>query len=400
MLTSLKTIYKIGPGPSSSHTMGPYKAALDFKGLIPNDKDINIEVILYGSLALTGKGHMTDAIIIKALSDYKTECKFDINTKTIHPNTMTFIAKKGFEVIKEETYISIGGGSVIKGGESFIEEKEVYDISNFAELREKLSQCDLVSYVKKHEGEDIVEYLTKALDEMFGCIERGLETKGFVAGKLKVKRVASDIIKTSESASDKDSFLLKLSAYAYAVAEENAAGGTIVTAPTCGSAGVLPAILYYLYKYENFSKEKLVEGLMIAGLVGDIVKHNATISGAVGGCQAEIGTATSMAAAALTYLEKENIDAIEYAAELAMEHSLGLTCDPVDGYVAIPCIERNAVGTMKAYEAYVMARFIGKARKNAISFDEVVKAMSETGNSLPIEYKETSLGGLAKVHKF
>ena len=233
MLTSLKTIYKIGPGPSSSHTMGPYKAALDFKGLIPNDKDINIEVILYGSLALTGKGHMTDAIIIKALSDYKTECKFDINTKTIHPNTMTFIAKKGFEVIKEETYISIGGGSVIKGGESFIEEKEVYDISNFAELREKLSQCDLVSYVKKHEGEDIVEYLTKALDEMFGCIERGLETKGFVAGKLKVKRVASDIIKTSESASDKDSFLLKLSAYAYAVAEENAAGGTIVTAPTC-----------------------------------------------------------------------------------------------------------------------------------------------------------------------
>lgn len=398
MLTSLRTLYKIGPGPSSSHTMGPFKAAGDFLTLLPVDFDGTVKVTLFGSLALTGRGHMTDRIIEKAFGKIPTEIVFDINTKPIHPNTLKFEAVVSGDMISE-TYLSVGGGTVLRQGQTLIEEEEKYDVDSLETLKDRLQSISLRDYVCKCEGADIESYLTEILHAMFMCIENGLTKTGTVAGTLKVKRVAKEIFELAQAAEPKEAVMLTLAAYAYAVAEENSGGFQVATAPTCGSAGVLPAVLYYLYKYKGYDEDKLIEGLMVAGLIGLIVKHNATISGAVGGCQAEIGTATSMAAAALTYLKGQDLGTVEYAAELAMEHSLGLTCDPVGGYVAIPCIERNAVGALRAYEAYVMARFIGKARRNAVTFDEVVAVMAETGRSLPTEYKETSLGGLAKIHK-
>lgn len=398
MLTSMKTIYKYGPGPSSSHTMGPYKAALEFKTRLNKDVDF-IDVNLYGSLALTGRGHKTDTIIQQALKEYKVNFNFDIKTKTVHPNTLSFCVRfiDGSKV--EEVYLSLGGGSIKRAEDSFIDENEIYDIDCFKRLYDVTKGSTIKEYVIKTEGKDILPFLDDVLTKMFESVERGLITEGYLADKLKVKRVAVEVNKEARECSDDDSHLLKMASYAYAVAEENTGAGMIVTAPTCGSAGVLPSVLYYLYHDKKVAREELIEGLIMAGLVGLIVKHNATISGAVGGCQAEIGTATSMAAAALTYIESKNLQAVEYAAELSMEHSLGLTCDPVGGYVAIPCIERNVVGSLKAYESYLMTKYVGKTRKNSISFDEVVYAMAETGNSLPQEFKETSLSGLANVHK-
>lgn len=394
----MKTIYKYGPGPSSSHTMGPYKAALEFKDHL--DKEVQtIDVVLYGSLALTGLGHKTDSIIKQALENYIVYIKFDVKTKTVHPNTLTFCAHFVDGSSKEEVYLSLGGGSIKRVEDSFIYEPEIYDIDCFKKIYDVTKDMTVKEYVIKTEGKSIVAFLDDILTKMFESVERGLIAKGFLADKLKVKRVAGEVNKEARECLDDDSHLLKMASYAYAVAEENTGAGMIVTAPTCGSAGVLPAVLYYLSHDKNVAREELIEGLMMAGLVGLVVKHNATISGAVGGCQAEIGTATSMAAAALTYIESKNLQAVEYAAELSMEHSLGLTCDPVGGYVAIPCIERNVVGALKAYESHLMTKYVGKTRKNSISFDEVVYAMAETGNSLPQEYKETSLGGLANVHK-
>lgn len=401
MLTSLRTLYKIGPGPSSSHTMGPAAAAAAFKAELPEDFSGMIDVTLFGSLALTGHGHMTDRIILKVLSGFKALVSFDIKTPVDHPNTMVFAAydSSGREVIRR-TYISVGGGSVILACNEPAVEEGVYDVSCFDELRRVLEHRTLADYVIAREKPEIVDYLRLVLRQMFATVKNGLNAEGYVAGELRVKRVARDIAALASSAVGSDAVLLELCSYAYAVAEENAAGGTVVTAPTCGSAGILPALLYYLSVKEGYGEESLIEGLMMAGLVGLTVKHNATISGAVGGCQAEIGTASAMGAAALTYLKSgADIGAVEYAAELAMEHSLGLPCDPVRGYVAIPCIERNAVGALKSYESSVMARFIGRTRRNSVSFDEVVAAMAETGRSLPSELRETALGGLAKTHK-
>jgi L-serine dehydratase len=262
------------------------------------------------------------------------------------------------------------------------------------------NNMSLVDYVYHFEDSNIKEFLHHILDKMFESIERGLNATGKLPGKLNLDRVAKSLYYHAlnielDKIDNSERTKLLVSSYAYAVSEENASGGEIVTAPTCGSSGVLPASLYYFYKHQSRSKDELVDALAIAGIFGNLVKKNATISGAIGGCQAEIGTACSMAASAIAYLFGLNIDKIEYAAEVAMEHHLGLTCDPVKGYVQIPCIERNGVASLRAYDSALYAKHIGIFRKNRVSFDQVISTMASTGKDLNYQYKETSLGGLA-----
>ncbi len=401
MLTSIKELFKIGPGPSSSHTIGPYNAALDFKQSIENSAT-SFKAILYGSLALTGRGHRTD-YVIKTVLGKDTKIDFDINTTTEHPNTMKLIAYNNDKVIKEETYVSIGGGTIKKIDEKDPQEQYTYPFNSFTEIRqafEKSKKNKIYDFVKEYEGSDLKDFLVDIFNKMQEVIKAGLEKEGFVAGELKVKRIAKELYEEASKCCDySEKRELYISAYAYAVSESNADNSIVVTAPTCGAAGVLPAVLYYYYNNLSASMDDIINALCIAGLIGITVKQNATISGAVGGCQAEIGTATSMAAAAICVLNKLDFSYIEYAAEVGMEHQLGLTCDPVLGYVAIPCIERNAYSALKAYDSYMFAKYLIPHRKNAVTLDEVIQAMKETGNDLIKDYKETSLGGLAKSHK-
>jgi L-serine dehydratase len=401
-MKSLKDIFVLGPGPSSSHTIGPYNIANHFRKSLKDQKVDHIDVTLFASLAFTGKGHLTDAIIKKALEDYKVEVLFDTTTKVSHPNTMKLIAYFIDGSQKEAEYISYGGGAFGLKGEP-IESPDVYPFSNFAGLRSYMEEKhlnDVYEVIEEAEGKDILTYAEKALNHMFETINKGLDASGILPGKLKLKRVAGEIYQESQEMTDEaQRRLLLLSSYAYATAEENAAGDFIITAPTCGSAGVVPSVLYYEYTKDLFPKEKYAKALLVGGLIGNFVKANASISGAVHGCQAEIGTAASMATASLCYLYGLNLHQIEYGAEVAMEHFLGLTCDPVQGYVQIPCIERNAMASIHAYTAFIFAKEISLIRQNQVSFDQVVEAMKETGDSLPYQYKETSLGGLADIIK-
>lgn len=397
-MESIKQLYKIGPGPSSSHTMGPQKAALLFKQLYPNAS--RYDVTLYGSLALTGVGHLTDHIIKKALGEVKTNIIFNENTHPKHPNTMLFEAYNEYgDFLGKKYYYSIGGGS-LKDDENF--DSTTQNIYDHDKLTDIINYCNennlsLVNYILKFEGDEIISYLRKVIDAMFECVERGISASGVLPGKLALKRVAKSLyLKACQTNNPVEKEKLYLMAFAYAVSEENASGGQIVTSPTCGASGVIPSILYYFYKFENVSKSRLINGLLIAGLIGNIVKSNATISGAKGGCQAEVGTACAMGAAMIAYFKNLNINQIEYAAEIGMEHHLGLTCDPVGGYVQIPCIERNGVAVLRSNDAALLAQAIGSIKPNRISFDMVVHTMMETGCSLPRELRETSLGGLAK----
>ena len=403
MLESVKSLLKIGPGPSSSHTIGPFKAASHFKSLLEN-KDVSyIKVILYGSLALTGKGHLTDKIIIDTLKEYKVQVIFDVATEVSHPNTVTFLAYDNMnEEILSQTYISVGGGKIIKKGEKEDAEKTIYPFDTFKDLKDYLesNKMGVRDLVIKYEGEEIISYFEEVYDTMVKTIKKGLVTEGEVAPKLHVKRVAKEIFEKAQKVKDpSEKQILTLSSYAYATAECNAAGELVVTSPTCGSAGVLPSCLYYFEHDLHYAHDKVIDGLILASLVGLIIRKNATISGAVGGCQAEIGSACSMAAASMCYIDGLNLHQCSYAAEIGMEHNLGLTCDPVMGYVAIPCIERNSIAALKAYDAFIFARNIAPIRSNYISFDEVIKVMYETGLSLNKDYKETSKGGLAKLNK-
>ncbi len=400
-MKSLKELFVIGPGPSSSHTIGPKKAAETFLAKY-NDAD-HFKVILYGSLSLTGKGHLTDYIIQKTLKN--CEIVFDYkNLNLDHPNTMEFFAyDKNENLIGYNKCFSLGGGAISFENEQFLDSKDVYPFNTYDDMERKLEELNLKHFyqlVYHYEDDDIEEYLTNCLYKMFECIEDGLNTTGLIPGKLKLERVAKKIYETAvnEDLTLEENKRLLISAYAYAVAENNASGHDVVTAPTCGSAGVIPATLYYQYKHNNKSIQDLVHALMIAGLIGNLVKTNASISGAVGGCQAEIGTATAMAAGALSFVNGLNHYQIEYASEVAMEHMLGLTCDPVLGYVQIPCIERNAIAALRVYDSYLYAKIIAGKRKNRISLDDVIKAMKLTGDGLSFEYKETSQGGLAVVH--
>lgn len=394
-MESIKELYKVGRGPSSSHTMGPFKAANVVRFRYPQAD--SFRVILYGSLALTGKGHMTDAIILEALGE-NTEVVFDTTSPTpVHPNTVDFIALKEGKVIGSLRAYSVGGGTILFDGESKIETVSIYPHSSFSDIA---SYCDekgmrLYEYVEMVEGEEIWQYLSSMWSAMKRSIERGLTTKGELGGGLKVTRKAHHLFNQrhiDESAQTKENRLV--CSYAFAVCEENASGGEIVTAPTCGSCGVVPAVLKYMQEQKGFTDEQILRALATGGLVGNIIKTNASISGAECGCQAEVGSACSMAAAALAELFGMGIDQIEYAAEVAMEHHLGLTCDPINGLVQIPCIERNAVAAMRAINALSLANFLTGMSK--ISFDMVVKTMYETGIHLKSEYRETSEGGLAK----
>ena len=395
-MESIRELYKSGRGPSSSHTMGPFKAATQFRAQHPEAD--SFRAILYGSLALTGKGHMTDTVVTEALGKECTEILFDKTTPmSFHPNTMDLIAFKDGKQVGFTKVYSIGGGSILIDGQSAYETQRIYPHSLFTEISEYCTGQDmrLPDYVEMVEGKDIWSYLMEMWMIMKDCIARGLRTKGELLGGLHVTRKAHYLYNQrhiDESAQTRENRLV--CAYAFATSEENASGGEIVTAPTCGSCGVVPAVLKYMQDQKGFSDEQIVRALATGGLIGNIIKTNASISGAECGCQAEIGSACSMAAAALAELFGMGIEQIEYAAEVAMEHHLGLTCDPINGLVQIPCIERNAVAAMRAINALSLANFLTDMSK--IPFDTVVKTMYETGTHLRSEYRETSEGGLAK----
>ena len=397
-MQSLKEFYKQGNGPSSSHTMGPKKAAEMFK---KEYKDADFfEVILYGSLAATGKGHLTDYIIEQTLKPIKVNIIFDKKTKCdVHPNTMVFVAYKQDREIGRWMVYSIGGGTIKIDGLEDEEPKEVYYLNTFSEISEYCEKNNkkIYDYVYETEGENIKEFLADIWKAMKASINYGLEAEGTIPGKLNLKKRAKSIysnINNNETEEIKRTRLL--TAYAYAVSETNASGGEIVTAPTCGSCGVLPSALYYLQASNNYTDEEIINALATAGIIGNIVKTNASISGAECGGQAEIGTACSMAAAAASQLKKLDIYKIEHAAEIAMEHHMGLTCDPIYGYVQIPCIERNAVAAIRAIDASNISMLLDETQK--ISFDLIVDTMYETGKDLRSHYRETSTGGLAKKY--
>ena len=397
-MKSIRDIYKIGKGPSSSHTMGPERAAKLFSARYPEADAF--KVILYGSLSKTGIGHGTDRVIREILSPIATEIVFSKETPAGHPNTMDLFALKDGNEIGKLRIESIGGGDIRVPGESLLDTPEVYPENSFAEIAdfckwryiEKLSD-----YVELNEGEEIWDFLMEVWQVMKQSIAEGVAADGILPGGLKVKRKAKFLYEHPEEALVPGMVeFKKIAAYAYAVAEQNASNGTIVTAPTCGACGVLPAVLKYAQDTKGFSDEQIIRGLATAGIIGSLTKRNASISGAECGCQAEIGTACSMAAAALAELYEQDLDQVEYAAEVAMEHNLGLTCDPICGLVQIPCIERNAVAAMRAMNACNLSYFLTGSRN--ISYDMVCRAMHETGINLNHRFRETSEGGLAKIY--
>ena len=398
-MQSLKYLYRIGNGPSSSHTMGPLAAARRF--LLDHPDAKSYKVILYGSLAKTGRGHMTDTAIGGVFGERPYEVEFDTVTPTdLHPNMLDMIAiDENGEALKTR-YYSIGGGEVIEDGEELAEHEGVYPHSSFTAISKYCRERDirLWQYVEECEGADIWEYLSEVWQVMRASIKRGIEAEGVLHGGLGLQRKARYLFRQKhidESEETKTNRLI--CAFAYAVSEENAGGGVIVTAPTCGACGVVPAVLRFLQVKRNFTDDQVLHALATASLIGNLIKTNASISGAECGCQAEIGTACAMAAAAAAELYELDLDQIEYAAEMSIEHHLGLTCDPIGGLVQIPCIERNAIAAMRALNAVNLADFLADSRK--ISFDMIVDTMYETGKDLKVIYRETSEGGLAKMFK-
>ncbi len=399
-MKSIRDIYKIGKGPSSSHTMGPERAARLFRSEHPEAEAFR--VILYGSLSKTGVGHGTDRVLRQVLSPLPTEIIFsDEVLPDSHPNTMDFIALRGGEESGFLRVESVGGGDIrIPGRKEKEEVEEVYIEHSFAEIADfcKWRYIQTLSdYVELNEGPEIWDFLMDVWQVMKNAIDEGLRASGTLPGGLGVQRKAKYLYEqTPEHYEPSLREFQLIAAYAYAVAEQNADNGTIVTAPTCGACGVLPAVLKYAQETKHFTDEEICRGLAAAGIIGNLTKSNASISGAECGCQAEIGTACSMAAAALAELYKQNLDQVEYAAEVAMEHHLGLTCDPICGLVQIPCIERNAVAAMRAMNACNLSYFLTGSRN--ISYDMVCRAMRETGVNLDHRFRETSEGGLARLY--
>ena len=398
-MKSIREIYKVGKGPSSSHTMGPERAANHFKNLYPQADAF--EVVLYGSLSKTGVGHGTDRVVREVLSPLPTQVTFSQQTiDGSHPNTMDFSALKDGQVLGTMRVESIGGGDIRVPGMAHLDSPEVYPENSFAEIHDfcKWRYIDKLSdYVELNEGEEIWEFLLDIWKVMKQSIADGLSATGILPGGLKVQRKAKFLYEQEplENEPGLREFQL-LAAYAYAVAEQNADNGTIVTAPTCGACGVLPAVLKYAQDTKGFSDMQIARALATAGIIGSLTKRNASISGAEAGCQAEIGTACSMAAAALAELYDQNIDQVEYAAEVALEHHLGLTCDPICGLVQIPCIERNAVAACRAMNACNLSYYLTGSRN--ISYDMVCRVMYETGINLSHRFRETSEGGLARIY--
>ncbi|MCR0327883.1 L-serine ammonia-lyase, iron-sulfur-dependent, subunit alpha [[Clostridium] innocuum] len=396
-MKSLKELYRIGPGPSSSHTLGPQRAASLFKERYPMAHHFEVE--LFGSLALTGKGHLTDYIIIKTMQPKDCVVLFKNRRDLKHPNTMHLMAMdEQHKLLGEWTVYSIGGGAIQIEGEESKEGADVYPHHSMKEIEAycEAHSMELWEYVNHFDPLD--DYMDTIMNQMMATVDGGLEKEGVLPGDLKLKRIARELKEKADvcrSAAEQEKLLL--CAYAYSASEENASGSTTVTAPTLGSSGILPALVCYYHRILGYSREQLRNGLKVAGLFGNLIKENATISGAQGGCQAEIGAAVAMGAAMVSYLRGQTTRQIEYAAEIGIEHHLGLTCDPVGGYVMIPCIERNAVGVLRSIDAAILAEGISDLRKHKVSFDMVVNTMNYTGRKIPIELRETSLGGLASV---
>ena len=395
-MKTIKSVYKIGNGPSSSHTVGPYHAAQIFGARYPQADAYR--VTLFGSLAFTGEGHGTGKAIQTGLPG--AEVVFNREESDLpHPNTMLFEAFRDGELLGSNRIFSIGGGSIRIENEESEDEREVYPQRNFSEIlkicRER--SLNLAQFIYRMEDPSLREYLKTVWEAMKDAIHRGLNADGILPGGLGVARKAKLLYEKRCYNESADVTMNRvIAAYAYAVSEENADENIVVTSPTCGSGGVLPAVMYYMHSERGFPEEEILDALAVAALIGNVIRTNVSISGAECGCQAEIGSACSMTAAALASLYGLNIDQIEYAAEIAMEHNLGLTCDPVNGLVQIPCIERNAVAAMRAISSVNLSRFLFTTRK--ISFDEVVTTMYRTGKDMNEKYRETAHGGLAQIY--
>lgn len=398
-MKSLRSLFRIGLGPSSSHTMGPNRAAKIFAERCPDAEQYR--VTLYGSLAATGKGHMTDKAILEVLEPIaKVELIWEPTIfLPFHPNGMKFEGIKNGKNIDEWTIYSIGGGEL--ANESTIKsEDDIYPLTTLHDIMKWCDEtgCTYWEYVEKYEGPEIWDFIAKVWETMKNTIARGLEHEGVLPGGLGIQRKACTYLLKAASYSSSVKSKAKVYAYALATSEENASGTEVVTAPTCGSCGVLPAVLYHLSQEHINSEPRILRAIATAGLFGNIAKENASISGADVGCQGEVGVACAMAAAAACQLFGGTITQIEYAAEMGLEHHLGLTCDPMCGLVQVPCIERNAIAASRALDACTYAAL--SDGKHKIDYDRIVEVMRETGHDLPSLYKETSTGGIAKIaHK-
>jgi L-serine dehydratase len=444
--TSVFDLFKIGPGPSSSHTIGPMKAGYDFlerinRLEIPEETGLKIEIHLYGSLSATGKGHGTDRAVIGGVLGWLPESvnpeaftellknpedfylvkvgnrEVKVTAESVlfqrvrydspHPNTVIFKLLADEKVFHEEEYYSVGGGFIIRKGEKKSENAATqpkYPYSSMKELKEHLTKnkISLIELMLANEEalsgldrKQIFKKIDDILDTMHKSVKRGLKQKGVLPGTIRLRRKAPVLYEQAKnSASASDSFMVFLNAYCMAASEENAAGNMVVTAPTSGASGVIPGVTYLLKHHYHYNKQRIREGMLAAAAVGFLIKHNASISGAEMGCMGEIGSASAMAAAMLALCANKSINTIEVAAEIAIEHHLGMTCDPIGGYVQIPCIERNAMGAIKAYNAYLIASS-GNPGDQKITLDSVIKVMRATGKDMSKKYKETSEAGLA-----
>lgn len=398
-MKSLTELYKIGKGPSSSHTMGPQRAARIF---LERNKDAkSFEVTLYGSLAATGRGHMTDVAITDVLAPVApVNIVWQASASLpFHPNAMKFKAfDEEHRTVDSWTVYSVGGGALSEGKEEgdMFDTPEVYELNTMTEIMEWCysNGRSYWEYVELCEGRQFWDYLHEVWVAMQQSVETGINHEGRLPGPLNLTRKAPTYYVKAMGYKQSLQSRGLVYAYALAVSEENASGGTIVTAPTCGACGVLPSVLYHIWKGHGFKEDRILNAIATAGLVGNIVKHNASISGADVGCQGEVGVACAMASAAVCQLFGGSPSQIEYAAEMGLEHHLGMTCDPVCGLVQIPCIERNAFAATRALDANLYASFSDGSHR--VSFDKVVKVMKQTGHDLPSLYKETSKGGLAK----
>lgn len=392
-MESIRNLFKIGHGPSSSHTMAPQKAAEMFKK--ENLDSESFRVTLYGSLAATGKGHLTDVAIINTLAPYKVELVWKPEiVLPFHTNGMKFEAIKDNQTANEWTTYSIGGGDLSDGTNRSTKES-IYDKTTMKQI---LTWCQQTGktfweYVEDSEDDAIYDFLHTVWQTMEAAIHRGMDEEGLLPGGLGLQRKSSMYYVKSRGYKGSMKSRALIYSYALAVSEENAGGGLIVTAPTCGSSGILPAVLYHLKANHEYSDQKIVRALATAGLIGNIVKFNASVSGAEVGCQGEVGVACAMAAGAACQLFGGSTQQIEYAAEMGLEHHLGLTCDPICGLVQVPCIERNAFAAARALDSCSFAML--SDGKHLINFDKVVRTMQQTGHDLPSLYKETSMGGLA-----
>lgn len=398
-MDSLKELFKIGCGPSSSHTMGPERAAKKFGKENENAHSFRVE--LYGSLAATGKGHLTDWIIEETLKPRRTEIVW--MPEYVHPyhtNGMKFIAlDENGNILNEWLVFSVGGGTIKDLSDAGSKTEEVYKLNKLDDIIKwcKENNKELWQYVEECEGKEIWNHLKDILDTMHNAVSEGIEKDGILPGKLKLQRRAKGFYDKIKGQHNYHVITKKIFAYALAVAEQNSSAGTIVTAPTCGAAGVIPGLLRAMREEHSLDEETCLKALAIGGLIGNLIKQNATISGAEAGCQAEIGAACSMASAMAAYILGGTLEQIEYAAEMGMEHHLGMTCDPVGGYVQIPCIERNAIVAVRSLNTADYA--LSTDGHHTISFDQVVITMKETGKDMCPSYKETSIGGLAKYYE-